>query len=421
MPTQPVGDEGHGDEHDSEQQVVAGRARVQQHGIGCFVDDKARRRDQEEPGGRAGNRRTVATEAEPVVACERDREGHQPPDQVGPQRVPAQVFHQHDDDSPMNGSGHAANPDEPQDAAGRAARQGTMHSATQVSAAREQGKNTVVCLCVDDFGLHSGVNDAALRLAGMARVHAIGSLVGAPAWKCGVPGLRQLDGEGLDVGLHLDLTEYPLLPGSRKPLRSLIAASFTRQIDRQAMRAEIQAQLNTFEAAIGHGPAFVDGHQHVHQFPVVRAELLAELTHRYGQQAPWIRSTRRARQPRAQGVPRASAFKATLIEWLGSQGLAALTRQLGIQQNSRLLGVYDFQGGPARYRTLLRTWLGAARDGDLLMCHPGLGVKHSDGLNAARESEYQVLSSPQFDELLQANGIALWPMSRILARQAMLA
>ena len=296
-----------------------------------------------------------------------------------------------------------------------------MHSATQKSVARAQGQTIVVCLCVDDFGLHSGVNDAALRLAGIGRVHAIGSLVGAPAWKGGAAGLRQLDGEGLDVGLHLDLTEYPLLPGSRKPLRSLIAASFTRQIDRRAVRAEIQAQLNLFEAAIGHGPAFVDGHQHVHQFPVVRTELLAELTHRYGQQAPWIRSTRRARQPRAQGVPRAHGFKAALIEWLGSQGLAALTRQLGIQQNGRLLGVYDFQGGPARYGTLLRTWLGAARDGDLLMCHPGLGVKHSDGLNAAREAEYQVLSSPQFDELLQANGITLWPMSQILARQAMLA
>ena len=323
----------------------------------------------------------------------------------------------------MNGSGDAANPDEPQDAARRAARPVTMHSATPKSLAREPGRTTVVCLCVDDFGLHSGVNDAALRLAGMARVHAIGSLVGAPAWKGGVPGLRQLDGEGLDVGLHLDLTEYPLLAGSRKPLRSLIAASFTHQIDRQAMRAEIQAQLNTFEAAIGHGPAFVDGHQHVHQFPVVRAELLAELTQRYGQQAPWIRSTRRARHPRApiQGVPRAPALKATLIEWLGSQRLAALAGPLGIRQNSRLLGVYDFQGGPARYRRLLQTWLAAARDADLLMCHPGLGVQHSDGLNAAREAEYQVLSSPQFDELLQANNITLWPMSRILARQAMLA
>ena len=420
MPTQPVGDEGHGDEHYREQTIVANRAHLQQHGIGCFVDGKARRRDPEEPGGRAGHWRAVATEAELVVAAERDREGHQPPDQVGQQRMPAQVFHQHDDDSPMNGSGHAAHPDEPQDAAGRAARQGTMHSATQKNVAHEQGQTTAVCLCVDDFGLHSGVNDAALRLAGMARVHAIGSLVGAPAWAGGVAGLRQLDGQGLDVGLHLDLTEYPLLPGSRQPLRSLIAASFTRQLDRRAVRAEIQAQLNTFEAAIGHGPAFVDGHQHVHQFPVVRTALLAELTHRYGQQAPWIRSTRRARQPRAQGVPRGSGFKAALIEWLGSQGLTALARPLGIQQNSRLLGVYDFQGGPARYHTLLRTWLGAAGDADLLMCHPGLGVQHSDGLDAAREAEYQVLSSPGFDDLLQANGITLWPMSRILARQALL-
>ena len=36
----------------------------------------------------------------------------------------------------------------------------------------------MICVCVDDFGLHVGVNEAALQLAGMARIHAVACRVG---------------------------------------------------------------------------------------------------------------------------------------------------------------------------------------------------------------------------------------------------
>ena len=270
-----------------------------------------------------------------------------------------------------------------------------------------------ICICVDDFGLHAGVNEAAAQLAAMDRVHAVGCLVGAAGWSVGWSAvLRRLATAGIDIGLHLDLTESPLLAGSRQRLPLLIASSLVRGLDAEHVRAEIRAQLDTFEQALGHGPAFVDGHQHVHQLPIVRRELLDELVARYGSKLPWLRSTR----PVAAGGQ--SVFKARVIQALGSHALNGMARRLGFAQNNRLLGVYDFEGGTDRFRRLLATWVGLARDADLLMCHAAAGLREGDRLAAARRAEYEVLAGTAFAAMLHEANVALRPMSWILAHGA---
>ncbi|MEO7854107.1 MAG: ChbG/HpnK family deacetylase [Rubrivivax sp.] len=268
-------------------------------------------------------------------------------------------------------------------------------------------------MCVEDFGLHAGVNEAAVRLAAMDRVHALGCLVGGEGWSLAWNAvLRRLDTGGIDIGLHLDLTESPLLAGSRRRLPLLIGASLLRRLDAGAIRAEIRAQLDSFEQVLGHGPAFVDGHQHVHQLPLVRRELLDELVGRYRDTLPWLRSTR----PTC--VEWKSMFKARAIQLLGSRALNATARRMGFGQNNHLLGVYDFEGGPERYRELLGAWVRSAREADLLMCHAGLRQPEGgDPLAAAREAEYEVLAGSGFGAMLRDAGVALRPMSQILARR----
>jgi chitin disaccharide deacetylase len=272
---------------------------------------------------------------------------------------------------------------------------------------------------VDDFGLHAGINQAALRLAAMGHVQAIGCLVGCMVEGTAWPGwsrlLRRLEPHQVDLGLHLDLTESPLLLRPFQPLTRLIRDSFLHRLDRKALRAEIRAQLDSFEQVVGRMPAFIDGHQHVHQFPVVRSELLEELGDRYGWSKPWLRSTRRARNTWADQRPaRRDLVKPWVIEQLGARGLASMARRLGYPQNARLLGVYDFRGGPQRYQQFLAVCLSAARNGDLLMCHPSLPDHANDPLIEARHAEFQVLSDPAFTVQLRDAGIDVWPMSRIL-------
>lgn len=272
-----------------------------------------------------------------------------------------------------------------------------------------------VCVCVDDFGLHSGIDGAALRLADMRRVHAISCLVGGKSWFASSSSLREFNQDDLDIGLHLDFTEAPLLGGSHRSLRELIVASHLRLLDRQDIRAEIRAQFDAFEQFMGHAPAYVDGHQHVHQLPVVRGELLSELQARGYDTAPWIRSTFAPRARRADSTGSPGRFKPLVIEALGARGLAAAAHRLGYPQNRHLLGVYDFQGGRGRFRQLLAGWLRSACDGDLLMCHPSLATGDADLLIEARLAEFEVLSSAGFESDLSAAGVQLGSMSRMFA------
>jgi len=244
------------------------------------------------------------------------------------------------------------------------------------------GRQHSVCVCVDDFGLYPGINEAVLRLSERGLIDATGCMVGAPHWHEGGALLREARPE-IDIGLHLDFTEHPLGATQRRGLGRLILGSYLGALDAAAVRGEIRAQLEAFEAVMDRPPDFVDGHQHVHQLPVIREALLSELTRRYRKVKPWLRSTL---------PPSRADFKAHLIGSLGAARLSALARQAGHAQNGRLLGVYDFRGGPQRYAALLREWLAAARPGDLLMCHPSARADAGDPLSGARRAEYAVLS-----------------------------
>lgn len=273
-----------------------------------------------------------------------------------------------------------------------------------------------IALCIDDFGLHDGVNAALFELAALGRVNAVGCMVGGPAWRAGAKRLVGLKRDAIDVGLHLDLTEWPLNPRIRRPLSRWIAGAFTRTADRTSIAAEIRDQLDAFEQALGRPPDYVDGHQHVHQFPLVREALLDALGARRSTLArPWLRSTRRP-QP-AGGAPRSATFKPWLIEALGAHALERQAIRHGHAMNRRLLGVHDFKTDAAGYRSLLAGWLESARDGDLLMCHPAAPSCDAAGdpLLESRLGEHEALTGDGFASLLAASNVELAPISRIRA------
>ncbi|MEO8279333.1 MAG: ChbG/HpnK family deacetylase [Ideonella sp.] len=271
----------------------------------------------------------------------------------------------------------------------------------------------MICICLDDFGLSAGINQAALQLAGQGRLQAVSCMVGAPFFKAGVAQLRQLGPIHIDIGLHLDLTEAPLLAASRRSLRGLVIDSLLGRVDRQALREEIRMQLDTFEQTLGRPPDHVDGHQHVHQLPGVRDELLDELSLRSATVRPWLRSTRSA----AQGGSWRARFKPLVIEQLGDAALRAAAAKRGFRQNNHLLGVYDFQGGARAYVSQLERWLQVASPGDLLMCHAGLGEAADDPIATARRAEFDVLSGRHFADLMAVRQIKLQPMSDILGER----
>lgn len=301
------------------------------------------------------------------------------------------------DHAPMHRRSDTADEQEPGDVAMRIGRDFGLHGGPEHSGATLPA----LCICVDDFGLSAGIAEAVFRLAEQGVVTATSCMVGAPRWRADGTQLREL--RGLDAGLHLDFTEHPL-EASRRSLGALIASSHAGLLDAVRVRREVSAQFDAFEAVMGRPPDFIDGHQHVHQLPVIRTALVAEIGSRYRSALqPWLRSTRCARRT---AVGARERFKAAFIEQIGAKALSTLAARAGLPQNGHLLGVYDFRGGAARYEALLKTWIGAAAPRDLLMCHPSVGAEPSDPLAAARRAEFEVLSRPGLmAELLSDAGL----------------
>ncbi len=266
----------------------------------------------------------------------------------------------------------------------------------------------IISVCVDDFGQHEGINRAALDLAGRHRVSAVSCLVDGPAWPSGARALQAFAGR-VEAGLHLNFTE-DFGQGACHALPGLIARAYGHLLDHVQIRAAIQRQFERFEQVMGRLPDFVDGHQHVHQLPVIRDQLVAVMKQRYGSARPWLRSTLPPAACRKSGLPSPAVRKGRLIGWLGAKALRALARRQGYPQNNHLVGVYGFGLSEADYLQTMKAWLDCVSDGDVLMCHPSLPWTGVDPLQDARNQEYRALRSETFSVLLENARLEVGPL-----------
>ena len=138
----------------------------------------------------------------------------------------------------------------------------------------------------DDFGIGLATSRGIIRAHTHGPVTATSLMtVTADHARRSVPMLA--DCPDLDVGLHLVLTrcgERPLMAressglvgrdGEFLPLRHLWWRGLTGRLDRRGIADEIAAQTEQFHKLMGGPPAYVDGHHHAHQLPVVRDALL---------------------------------------------------------------------------------------------------------------------------------------------------
>lgn len=251
-------------------------------------------------------------------------------------------------------------------------------------------------VCADDFALDSGVSTAIAQLAEQGRISATSAMSLSPHWPEHARWLNPLS-HHIDVGLHLDWTSpFAISAGHGCSLPQLMQRTLTGQLDRQQAQAVIKAQLDLFEACWGAPPAHVDGHQHIHQFPILREALTQSLTARYPTGVrPWLRISR----PLAPGMD----IKSWVIRGMGARALQQQARQAGLARSSWLTGIYDFAGDVAAYEARMNTWLAQARghQGVVLMCHPGHDVGNTgDEIRAARCVEFGFLSSATFTTML---------------------
>ncbi|MBT2304883.1 ChbG/HpnK family deacetylase [Variovorax paradoxus] len=263
-----------------------------------------------------------------------------------------------------------------------------------------------LCICADDFGMSEGINAAVLDLADRGKISATGCMVRRDAWGTGMSDLREIRPRLIDVGLHLDLSRPLQGETFEQGLSGLILKSYLGLLRPDLVRAEIRDQLARFEDGLGRPPAFVDGHRHVHQLPVVRDMLTEEIATRYDTPRPWIRNTA------APGPRRTPWSKADVVFALGGTKLLASAASRNIPTSRGLLGVYGFTGSAGDYWGRLLRWIGDCRTGDVLMCHPSRGAS-ADPFDAARRNEYAVLRTITFPIKTTTGTVFLAPLSRL--------
>lgn len=269
-------------------------------------------------------------------------------------------------------------------------------------------------LCADDFGLAAGIDDAIAALIADRRLSATSCIVLGERWPDAARLLASL-GAGVEIGLHFTLTDHPpagsmpaLAPAGRlPPLGRLLALSLTGRLDRAEIEAEFGRQIDRFAAAVGRLPDFVDGHQHVHQFPMVRDAVLAVFAERLRGGGAWLRYP--ASPARDSLVHRVALRRVAVINLLGL-GFRRRGRRAGIPGNGTFRGVRDIAGEPP-FEQLFQRFVRRLGERPLIMCHPG---NEGDPFAAdvcagaeARRDEYRFLASPRFPEILAAHGLVL--------------
>ena len=256
--------------------------------------------------------------------------------------------------------------------------------------------NMKISICADDIGQDLAITDAALQLFEQQRLNKISVLIQGPCARERINEISRARTKGLEVGLHFNLTLRFHDKDFCLPLNQLILLSQLRLLPTKKIHRQLEDQILRFEDTFQFQPDFMDGHQHVHQFPLIRDEVI-ELVNKRLRQNPkfWIRSTVLPSTNKI--IP--EKFKCNLLNILGGNRFLSMMTLHQIQHNRSFLGVYNFDAQNTNtYRALMLQWLSIAQTDSLIMCHPALTAIQDDVIGHQRPIEFAYLSSNQFLE-----------------------
>lgn len=116
-----------------------------------------------------------------------------------------------------------------------------------------------VIVNADDFGVSDGVNRGIIAAHEHGVVTSTSLMVRRDA---AVAAARYAQGRpSLGLGLHLDLGEWvQVARHDWQPTYEVVSLE-----DEQAVRAEVERQLEQFRTLVGRDPTHIDSHQHVHK------------------------------------------------------------------------------------------------------------------------------------------------------------
>lgn len=264
-----------------------------------------------------------------------------------------------------------------------------------------------IILCADDYGQNPAISQAIVELLGIKQLSATSCMVTSPVWQDTAKWLIPFKNKA-DIGLHFNLTEgKPLssqLP-SFFPLKELIMKAQLRKLDKAAIIAELRAQLDQFTDTFGQLPDFIDGHQHIHQFPIIRNAVCEVYETYLRQNNSYIRCTYNPLTLfRFTDV---AYVKQLIIQLCGGIAFRSMLVKQKIPHNNTFAGIYEFKAS-LDYPQLFSHFLQQVKNGGLIMCHPGLhSSDETDEINTARHNEYLYFNSHAVKKALANNHVQI--------------
>lgn len=257
-------------------------------------------------------------------------------------------------------------------------------------------------LCADDFAQNQTISDGILSCVEHERLTAVSCMTESSLWNKYAKRLL-LYKEKIDIGLHLNLTF--VFKDKKMTLKQLLIMSHLRLIKPETIRQQLIIQLDKFYDAMGRWPDFIDGHEHVHVFPIIRDILFDEISKRGWHKKIYVRTP-------LQDNP--LSLKTYIIKWAGAGRFANLAKYYQVMTNDSFSGIYDFKQS-MQYEKLFLSFLKAIPKKGLIMCHPGL-VSHDleEPLRDSRICEYQFLMSDSFLEMLHQQKITLKRFAKVI-------
>jgi chitin disaccharide deacetylase len=283
----------------------------------------------------------------------------------------------------------------------------------------------------DDYGIGPPTSKAILDLAARGLVTATVLLVNSPSAVGDLAEWRRR-GTPVELGWHPCLTlDRPvaspqLIPslvrsdGSFYTLGPFLRRLLFRKVRGADVAVELAAQYQRFRELVGHPPAFVNGHQHIHVFSPI-AQVLAGLLSRQIP-PPYVRRVREAWKVLVR-VPGAR-IKRSVVSSLGL-GTGSLFDQAGAPGNDWLAGVTNpaCVADPQYFARWLCNVPGRVVE---LACHPGYwddtligrDCKIGDGKAQRRVDELNLMLQPSFVHAVGEAGFTLVSPSQLFSRES---
>jgi len=254
--------------------------------------------------------------------------------------------------------------------------------------------NSKVIICADDFGQNEPISQGIYELVVIQRLNAVSCMVTGDVWDIYKSKILPFTND-IQIGLHLNLTHGNGLSQVSFPsLSKLIIQTYRLwPVSKTWLKSEITAQIIKFKQDIGCWPQFIDGHQHVHQLPIIR-EILLEVVDELEFQ-PWFRTTYHTLNS---ALKYKSSWKKWILFMLGGNYFYQLLQAKGYKTNKNFSGDYQFNA-KINYRDQFLKSLQSIEGEGLIMCHPGLKSHDlSDPIRHVRVKEFNYMRSIQFLE-----------------------